>query len=170
MLKAVSQKINRFKSVEFMESFKFHVRSYALFAVFIVMIIILSFISPTFMTAKNIINIFRQISINGILAVGMTFVIILGGIDLSIGSLCAVSGVISALILEKNPGIPVIAILVGILASTLMGAIVGFMVSKFRIAPFIATLAMLTAARGLALVIADGVPHTIKDAYCMWVL
>ncbi|RCX18774.1 ribose transport system permease protein/inositol transport system permease protein [Anaerobacterium chartisolvens] len=147
------------------ESFKSYMRSYALLVVFLVMVIVLSIISPTFMTPKNIVNIFRQISINGILAVGMTFVIILGGIDLSIGSLCAIAGVTSAIMLERIPGISFVAIIAGVLACSFLGAVVGFIVSKFKIAPFIATLAMLTIARGLALVIAEGVPHTIKDPF-----
>lgn len=165
MLNIFNKKLNQFSTVEFKESFKSYIRSYALFVVFMIMVIILSIISPTFMTPQNIINIFRQISINGILAIGMTFVIILGGIDLSIGSLAAVTGVVSAIILERIPGIPVIAIIIGIAASALLGAVVGFMVSKFKIAPFIATLAMLTVARGIALVIAEGIPHTIKDPF-----
>lgn len=165
MLSIINKKLNNFMSGESRESFKSYMRSYALFVVFMVMVVVLSIISPTFMTAKNVINIFRQISINGILAIGMTFVIVLGGIDLSIGSLCAVTGVVSAIILEKYPGIPLIAIVIGIICSSLLGAVVGFMVSKFKIAPFIATLAMLTIARGVALVIADGIPHTIKDPF-----
>lgn len=165
MLNNTNTELNPVRPRESKELFKSYMRSYALFAVFMIMVIVLSVISPTFMTAKNVINIFRQISINGILAIGMTFVIILGGIDLSIGSLCAIAGVVSAIILEQAPGIPVIAILAGIFASCLLGAAVGFMVSGCKIAPFIATLAMLTIARGIALVIADGVPHTIKDPF-----
>lgn len=146
--------------------FKEYMRSYALFIIFIVMCIVLSFASETFLTPNNIINVFRQISINGILALGMTFVIILGGIDISIGSVAAVAGVVSALVLDMYPTMAVPAILAGILAGGIMGMIIGFLVAKMRIAPFIASLAMMTIARGLALVIAGGVPHTIyNEAY-----
>lgn len=141
-----------------------YLRSYALFVIFIFLCIVLAFSSETFLTPTNIINVFRQISINGILALGMTFVIILGGIDISIGSVAAVAGVVAALILENFPGMTVPAILGGVLSGGAMGMIIGFLVAKMRIAPFIASLAMMTIARGFALVIAGGVPHTIKDA------
>lgn len=145
------------------ENFKEYVRNYALFIIFISLCIVLAFSSETFLTPTNIINVFRQISINGILALGMTFVIILGGIDISVGSVMALAGVVSARILELGPNLTVPAILAGVLSGGLMGIIIGFLVAKMRIAPFIASLAMMTIARGLALVIAGGVPHTIYD-------
>lgn len=145
------------------KSFQEYMRSYALFIIFICLCVVLAFASDTFLTPNNIINVFRQISINGILALGMTFVIILGGIDISIGSVAAVAGVVSALILESYPGMTAAALAAGILSGGAMGAIIGFLVAKMKIAPFIASLAMMTIARGFALVIAGGVPHTIYD-------
>ena len=145
------------------KKFKEYMRSYALFIIFIFMCVVLSITSDTFLKPKNIINVFRQISINGILALGMTFVIILGGIDISIGSVAAVAGVVTALILEINGSFTFLGILGGILAGGVMGMVIGFLVAKMRIAPFIASLAMLTIARGLALVLAGGVPHTIYN-------
>ncbi len=141
--------------------YKDYLRRYALFLIFIVLCIILSFASETFLKPNNIINVFRQISINGILALGMTFVIILGGIDISIGSVAAVAGVVASLVLEINQSMYILAILAGILSGGIMGMVIGFLVAKMRIAPFIASLAMMTIARGLALVISGGVPHTI---------
>lgn len=143
--------------------FQEYLRSYALFVIFIFLCIVLAFASPTFLTPTNIINVFRQISINGILALGMTFVIILGGIDISIGSVAAISGVVASLILESAEGMAIPAILGGILAGGAMGMVIGFLVAKMRIAPFIASLSILTIARGLALVLAGGVPHMIYD-------
>jgi ribose/xylose/arabinose/galactoside ABC-type transport system permease subunit len=145
------------------QRFKEYVRTYALFIIFIFMCIILAFASETFLAPINIINVFRQISINGILALGMTFVIILGGIDISIGSVAAVAGVVASLVLEIQWATTVMAVIAGILAGGVMGMVIGFLVAKMRIAPFIASLAMMTIARGLALVIAGGVPHTIYD-------
>lgn len=147
------------------EDFKSYLRNYALFVIFIIICIALGIASPTFFTARNILNVFRQISINGILALGMTLVIILGGIDISVGSIVAVSGVVSALILEANPTMVIPAVIVGILAGSALGFVIGFLVAKFRIAPFIATLAMMTMARGIALVLSDGVPHTIDNPF-----
>jgi ribose/xylose/arabinose/galactoside ABC-type transport system permease subunit len=147
------------------ETLQSAVRNYALLAVLLLMCVIMSIVSPTFLTFRNIINIFRQISINGILAVGMTLVIILGGIDISIGSLAAVAGVVAAMVMEQHPNLAPVAIVLGIASCAVLGAVTGFLVSKFKIAPFIATLAMMTVARGLALVIADGIPHTIRNPF-----
>ena len=145
--------------------FKSYLRDYALILVLIGMLLILSILTPNFLTGNNILNIFRQIATNGILAIGMTFVIVLGGIDISVGSLCAVAGVVSAMVLEANPHMLLAAILAGIASTSLLGAVVGIMVSKFNVAPFIATLSMLTIARGLALVISGGVPITITNDF-----
>lgn len=157
----MSEKVS--KSIFESKKFQEYMRNYALFAIFLVMCIILAIASPTFLTPTNIINVFRQISINGILALGMTFVIILGGIDISVGSVAAISGVVASLILEAGDGMAVPAILGGILAAVIMGVVIGFLVATMRIAAFIASLSILTIARGLALVIAGGVPHMIYD-------
>jgi ribose/xylose/arabinose/galactoside ABC-type transport system permease subunit len=151
------------KSIANNKRFREYLRSYALFGIFLILCIVLAFASPTFLAPTNIINVFRQISINGILALGMTFVIILGGIDISIGSVAAISGVVASLILESAEGMTIPAILGGIVSAGVMGMVIGFLVAKMRIAPFIASLSILTIARGLALVIAGGVPHMIYD-------
>jgi ribose/xylose/arabinose/galactoside ABC-type transport system permease subunit len=147
------------------EQIKSYFRTYALFAVFIGLCVILAFASPTFLAMKNIINVLKQISINGILALGMTFVVILGGIDISVGSVIAVTGVVSAMIAEQNPSLTAAGIVSGILSAGALGAVVGFLVAKMKIAPFIATLSMMSVARGLALVISDGYPHTVTDPF-----
>jgi D-xylose transport system permease protein len=106
-----------------------------------------------FFTQRNLINVLRQVSVNGILAVGMTLVIIIGGIDLSVGSVVALTGVIVAL---SQPLGTVPAVILTLLAGAFIGGWNGFFVTKFRIPSFIITLGMMTIARGLALVFSKG--------------
>jgi len=143
---------------------KQYLHSSALLFIFLGMCLIFALSSPTFMTMTNIINVFRQISINGILAIGMTLVIIIGGIDLSIGPLAAIAGVVSALILQQKPDSFLLAVVSGILAASVMSMWTAFLVAKMRIAPFIASLSTMSMAKGIVLVISSGVPHTISNA------
>jgi ribose/xylose/arabinose/galactoside ABC-type transport system permease subunit len=124
--------------------------------------IVLSLLCPnTFPTFLNQINVARQISINGILAIGVTFVILTGGVDLSLGSLVALTGVVAATF--GNFPAP-IAILAGVLTGTLCGMANGQVITRGRVAPFIVTLGMMTIARGLALVVSKGRPIMIENA------
>lgn len=111
------------------------------------------------MTVDNILNVMRQVSINALIAFGMTFVILTGGIDLSVGSILALSSAITASLLAGGMD-PILAILIGLLAGAIMGAINGFIITKGKVAPFIATLATMTIFRGLTLVYSDGRPIT----------
>jgi galactofuranose transport system permease protein len=101
-----------------------------------------------FATPENVVNVLRQNSMLGLVALGMTFVILTGGIDLSVGSLLAVAGVVAAM-LSARGSLP--AIIGGLAAATLLGIVNGVLITKVRIQPFIVTLAMLIAARALAL-------------------
>lgn len=101
-----------------------------------------------FLTPENLLNILRQNSVIGLLALGMTFVILTGGIDLSVGALLAVAGVIAANLAERGL---IIALVAAVTATTVLGLINGAVIAKARIQPFIVTLAMMIAARGLAL-------------------
>jgi ribose/xylose/arabinose/galactoside ABC-type transport system permease subunit len=131
---------------------------YGIIVVFILICILLSVISPQFLTVSNLTIIVTQITINALLAFGVTFVIITGGIDLSLGSIVAVSGVLAA-IFAKNNNYPVIVpIFIGLFSGLAMGAFNGFVVTKSKIAPFIVTLGTMTIARGLALIISKGRP------------
>lgn len=122
-----------------------------------VMFIILSFLSPYFLTTDNLLNITRQVTVNAILATGMTFVIISAGIDLSVGSILALSGCVMALALKSGVGIfP--GILIGLATGSLCGFVNGFLIGVMRIPPFIATLGMMSIARGLVLVVTKGYP------------
>lgn len=145
------------------KDFKKYMRNYALLIIFLGVCVFFAIASPAFLQVNNIVGILRQISINGVLALGMTMVILIGGIDLSVGSLMAITGCVSAIILENNPDVLPLALLAGIGCAALMSMWTAFLVSKMRIPPFIASLSTMTIARGVALVIADGFPHTIHD-------
>jgi len=123
----------------------------------LLIIIIISFMSPSFLTATNIFNVLRQVSISALIAFGMTFVILTGGIDLSVGSTLALTGAISAGLLAGGMN-PLLAMLIGLLLGALLGAINGVIIAKGKVAPFIATLATMTIFRGLTLVYTDGKP------------
>jgi len=114
--------------------------------------------TPTFLTTANLINVARQISLNGILAVGATFVLLTGGVDLSLGSVVALAGVIAAGFAHPGNYPVAVPILMGILAGTACGATNGLVVTRGGVAPFIVTLGMMTVARGLALVASGGKP------------
>jgi len=137
------------------------VRKYGLILALLIAVVILSIISDAFLTFNNLMNVLRQVSIIGILAVGMTLVILTAGIDLSIGSLMAVSAVIAASIVAQNPDAVFPALVAGIAATSLLGGVSGTMSTKLNVAPFIATLAMMTIARGIALIYTNGRPITI---------
>jgi ribose transport system permease protein len=114
-----------------------------------------------FLTPENLLNVLRQNSMLGIVALGMTFVILTGGIDLSVGALLAVAGVIAANL--ANQGLAV-ALLAAVAATTFLGLINGVVIAKGRIQPFIVTLAMMIAARGLALAVTGEESVSIREA------
>lgn len=132
---------------------------YGIYIAFAILFIILSISSDSFLTSTNIINIFRQVSIIGIVAVGMSFVIITGGIDLSVGSIMALSAVVASSFAKADSSYSLfIPIIIGITVGLACGLINGVLVAKWKVAPFIATLGMMTAARGLAMVYTQGRP------------
>jgi len=113
---------------------------------------------PQFSTWRNFTLVLNQISVNAILAFGVTFVIIAGGIDLSLGSILAVSGVVAALFADADSGNLGLSILLALLVGTLMGTINGLIIVFSKVPPFIVTLGSMTIGRGLALLISDGKP------------
>ncbi len=126
---------------------------------FVLLCIVMAISQPAFMTTSNIINILKQISINGILSIGLTIVLISGGIDLSVGSVVAVSCVASAYFAKVDYSIPLIVpFLVAIGVGLLFGLINGFGVAYLDFAPFIMTLSMMTIARGIILVLTNARP------------
>jgi len=123
----------------------------------VVMIIIVSFLNPNFFTTGNILNILRQTSINAIMAVGMTLVILTAGIDLSVGSVLALCGAIGASLIAAEMPI-VLAVGAALGAGALLGAASGVIIAKGKVQAFIATLVSMTMVRGLTLVYTDGRP------------
>jgi ribose transport system permease protein len=114
-------------------------------------------LTPHFLTISNLLNIAEQATIIAIIAVGMTFVIITGGIDLSVGSVLALAGVIMASALHSGLPLP-LALLVGVGAGLLCGLVNGLLITVGRLPPFIATLGMMSVARGAALMFTEGRP------------
>jgi ribose/xylose/arabinose/galactoside ABC-type transport system permease subunit len=132
---------------------------YGIYIAFAILFVILSITSESFLTTTNIINILRQVSIIGIVAIGMSFVIITGGIDLSVGSIMALSAVVAASFAQADSSYSIlIPMIIGVTVGLACGLINGVLVAKWKVAPFIATLGMMTAARGLAMVYTDGRP------------
>ncbi|QXM06282.1 ribose ABC transporter permease [Crassaminicella indica] len=125
--------------------------------------LIISIINPRFMRISNILNVLRQTSINSIIAAGMTFVILTGGIDLSVGSILAITGAVVATLISSGMNV-FIAILIGIAIGAIIGILNGLVISKGKIQPFIATLAMMTLVRGYTLVYTDGKPISTGDS------
>ncbi|WP_053019738.1 ABC transporter permease [Staphylococcus haemolyticus] len=131
----------------------------------ILLIIVVSILNPSFLDLSNLLNLLRQISINGLIAFGMTFIILTGGIDLSVGSILALSSAFIVLMITSGVD-PIIALIIGVLIGFVLGAVNGLLVTKGNMAPFIATLATMTIFRGLTLVITDGNPITnLGDSY-----
>ncbi len=131
---------------------------YQIFIAFAIICIVLSVLTPNFFSVQNMIIVLRQISINGILAVGVTFVIIAGGIDLSLGSVIALTGVVAALFAHPGEYPLIVPLSMAIAMGISIGIINGLTITKGKVAPFIVTLGMMTIARGLALVISKGRP------------
>ncbi|MDQ0474466.1 ABC transporter permease [Labrys wisconsinensis] len=116
----------------------------------------LSLSTDTFFTTRNVLNVMDQITVLGVMAIGMTLVILIGGIDLSVGSVLALSMMVMGY-LANEMGLPFgLAIVVAILVSALCGLVSGLMITEAGLPPFIATLAMMSVARGIASIITDG--------------
>lgn len=128
---------------------------------------LLSILSPFFLTSSNLLNVMEQTAINAVIAVGMTFVILSAGIDLSVGSIAALSGVVLANRLQA--GWPLaLAILAGLLTGALCGLFSGLLITRGKLPPFIATLGMMSVCRGAALLFTDGRPISGFDESLRW--
>ncbi|HMN26623.1 MAG TPA: ABC transporter permease [Caldilineaceae bacterium] len=150
-------------------------RKYAIVFIFLAMFIGMWLLSDAFLQPRNLLNIVRQISVMGLIAIGVTMVIITTGIDLSSGSVLALAAVVAASLAQstdwasaKYPGLalPLIApILAALLIGAFCGSINGWLIARFRIPAFIATLGMMTVARGFALLYSDRPVSGLTDAY-----
>lgn len=135
------------------------------FLVLIALFIFLAVVSPVFLTGQNLSSVVRQTAVINIMALGMTMVIIAGGIDLSVGSILAFAGVVGTMALSKGSPI-MVGILAGILAGALCGFLNGFLTTKLKVNPFIVTLGALLIVRGVTLIIANGMPiHQVPKGF-----
>lgn len=131
----------------------------------LILCVVLTGLSDRFFTMDNLLNVTRQVSINAVISVGMTLVILTGGIDLSVGSILAFAGSITAGLLSGGQSL-ITAIIVGVVAGAFIGMINGALITRAGIPPFIATLGTMTAARGFTLVYTDGRPITgMEEAF-----
>lgn len=133
------------------------VAEYAIIMIFIVLFVAMSIFAPNFLSGGNIANVLRQISINGICAIGMTFVMLTGGIDLSVGSIIGVSGVLTAMMM-LNGVHPILASLISLVLCTVIGMLTGLLISHIEIPPMVATMGTMTSLRGAAYLITGGTP------------
>jgi inositol transport system permease protein len=157
------------------ESLNAFVRKYAIVLIFIAMFVGMTFLTDAFLQPRNLVNVVRQISVVGLIAIGVTMVIITTGIDLSSGSVLALAAVFAASLAQlpdwhdaKYPGlvVPVIVpIVVALAIGLLCGAINGGLIARFKIPPFIATLGMMTVARGFALIYSNRPVSGLTDTY-----
>ncbi|WP_254004814.1 ABC transporter permease [Pleomorphomonas sp. NRK KF1] len=153
------------------------IQDYGIFLAFLILAAILSVSNEFFLTPGNISNVLLQTSINGVLAIGMTFVILTGGIDLSVGSVVALAGIVSASFATTSStaaiyGAPypvAIPLAVGVAVGVACGALSGLIVSYFSVPAFVTTLGMLSAARGLTLIYGGGRPVPALTPEFRWI-
>ncbi|MGE5577889.1 MAG: ABC transporter permease [Syntrophothermus sp.] len=137
-------------------------RRFGMLMILVFLVAVLSVLSPRFLTLGNLMNIARQVSINGVVAAGMTVVILSGGIDLSVGSVVALTGALAAGTLAAS-GNPWLSMAVGLGVGALLGTINGIFIAWPKLPPFIVTLAMMALARGLTLVYTGGRPMMLDS-------
>ena len=135
-----------------------NLRQYAISGVLVILVLFFGITQKSFLRLDNIMNVLRQISVTGIVAVGSTFVLLSGGLDLSVGSLLAVTGTLTASLMVNYQVAPLPAAVIGILAGMCLGFCNGLLVQVFGLPPMIATLGMMTSARGAAYLISGGLP------------
>lgn len=146
-------------------SFKYILKKYNLFFIFLVFIFIGSLLSDQFLSTQNILNLLQQSSFVGIVSIGMTFVILVAGIDLSVGAILALTGMCVSILLSTGMN-PVLAIFITLIVGAGLGFVNGFISTKFKVPAFIATLAMMVSARGLALLTTNGEPvYDLPDSF-----
>ncbi|BAY16873.1 inner-membrane translocator [Nostoc sp. HK-01] len=136
--------------------------------ILVIICILFSLLSPNFFTAGNAVNILRQASINIVLATGMTFVILTGGIDLSVGSILAVSAVVAVLV-SLLPALGWLAVPAALLTGLLLGLLNGALITFLDVPPFIVTLGSLTALRGAAFLVANGTTVINRNINFAWI-
>lgn len=139
-------------------SIQTQVKKYAMFLVLLVLVVFFSIASDAFLHPANLLNVARQVSMLGIASVGMTFALLLGGIDLSIGSMITLVNIVAAWLMVNAHVHPAIACILALVMSSALGLLNGLAISKIHIAPLIVTLSTMTMLEGLAYIICKGVP------------
>lgn len=134
-----------------------YLQDYGSFIALIFLVIVIGAISPDFRTVNNFLSLLRQSAINGLIAFGMTCVILTGGIDLSVGSVLALTSIICAYTIKIGLPSP-LSMLIALIFGIILGTISGLMVTKSRLQPFIATLITMTGYRGLTMILSGGKP------------
>ena len=133
-------------------------KKYAIIGVLLVIVVFFTVAADSFLTTQNLLNVARQVAMLGISAVGMTFVILTSGIDLSVGAVMAITNISCSMIMV-NAGIPILpAVIITLLIAALIGLINGLLVAYVRVPALITTLSMMTILRGLSFVLCDGMP------------
>lgn len=138
---------------------KAFIAKYGVIIGLVVIMVFFTIMKAKFLTLVNMLNMLRQTSINGLLAIGMTFVVLTGGIDLSVGSVVGAAGMFSALVARAETGMPwYLAVLVGLGVGLLLGTVNGVIISYLKVPAFIATLGMMSIARGVTFMASNAKP------------
>ena len=147
-----------------------HIQDFGALIALVLLVVVICVISPEFRTLSNFLSLLRQSSINGFIAFGMTCVILTGGIDLSVGSVLALSTALCAGFITN--GVPVgLAMVLALIIGTALGAVSGLLVTKGRLQPFIATLITMTVYRGATMIFMDGKPiSNLGDSFTLKVV
>ena len=156
------------KSSALIKSLKDFFNDYSIIIIFAAMVVILAIIKPQFIAPANIISMIRQVSLIGILSMGMMLVIINGGVDLSGGAQIALASVVCSLFAQESNNNLFMAIVVPILIGLFCGFVNGFLITVPKIPPFIATLGMTNIAKGLALLFCNGQPIAVENEVILW--
>jgi ribose transport system permease protein len=156
-----SQKRERSVTVLFRRLFR--TRELGVLVALVILCVLMSFLSPYFMKTQNIFNVLRGMSTIGIMAIGMTMVIISGGIDLSVGSLAAVSAMFTARLMTYHGVSPWLSFLLGLGIGLTLGLVNGLIITRVKVNPFITTLGMMSIGRGLTYLLATGLQGTVAS-------
>jgi len=150
------------------------VKEYALIGFLLILCIVIYIVEPRFISKENFVNVLIQIAINAFIATGMTFVLLTGGIDLSVGPVCALTGILGALLSRAFSELGVSLTLIGgiilsVIVAALVGGITSFVICRFKVAPFIATLAMMNVVRGVCYLLTESKPvYELSDSF-LWI-
>jgi ribose/xylose/arabinose/galactoside ABC-type transport system permease subunit len=136
---------------------------YGFYAALLILVLVFTALSPNFLTVPNFINILQQTSTIGIMAIGQTLVILAGGIDVSVGSVLGLGGMVAAMVMREPGASPVVALLAGVLSGLAAGLLNGAIITRLRVDAFITTLATLNMARGLVYIISNQYNVDVPD-------